>query len=272
MSYDAFDIFCNNETATTTILSSSLVLGADCLGENPQVNCPCCIECYNDRTGEYEINLSRNCDVIANQISIERNDENRIISEDDGGSSSSYEPATCNCVNKGFGDIEYYHNNITCNETCETCTIDGSICFTITDRTIVLSEDHSYPEYTSSTFEYTKGVVSAFPDDNNTIRNVVVEVKIYRPPDSLHIICSVRIDGQTCRSCSTSVCPNVGGGEFQGWKVLCDNIDLYGVDTSSGTVVDPCDASLFDVTTFGPLTLFALQDPYLRGTGCRPWI
>ena len=217
LDYDAFDIYCNQPKTTVK-------LRGDCLGDDPEVNCPCCAGCFDDRTGEYVQNISQVCELKAHKYEIF-----------DGGSRG----ATCSCPTEdGY--------NMTCTESCESCTKDGSVCVKSTGYGFLL-DDNGLNTATFNTFQYTNGI-----DDT------VIEFRTNR---ELSFSCSVLVNGEECRSCSSVTCRD----NYESYSIVCDNVLGSGPDA----VYDSCHGG--DYNPFGPLSIFTLQDPFLRH-GCGPWL
>ena len=55
LEHNALELFCNQSTLLVDIES-------DCLGDSPEVVCPCCTGCHNDVSGEYVFDISQFCD------------------------------------------------------------------------------------------------------------------------------------------------------------------------------------------------------------------
>ena len=205
-------IFCNQSDLVVDI-------HADCLGEVPEVHCPCCSACYDDATGDFDLNLFQVCSMLAIEDS---NEVDRGVH--------------CDC--SGDGQM------LSCDESCQSCNTDRTIC-------TVNSYDQAFDDTgvwlsTKSTFQYVKGL------------NATVTFE-YSPSEvGSGLSCSVSVDGEACDGCSYNFCTN---NEFVTIQVSCDNVQGLGNYFSCTPGIEDED--------FGPLTVFALQDPFLLD-GCPP--
>lgn len=205
---NAFDDFC----ALTTRVP---VIYADCVTE---IDCPCCTGCYDDMTGDFNFNQPQVCSSLA------------LDYEDDQDRGSA-----CTCSDDGL--------SLSCNESCETCSKDGTICasssyeqaFDVTGEWLGIN----------TTYQYTRGV-------NGTL---VLGVSWIEDVDGAAIQCWASVNGNMCRSCTYRQCPSDG---FLSIQVNCGNVEGAG---DSGA----CATS--DVS--GPLSVVTMQDPFLR-EGCAP--
>ena len=225
MEYDGFEAFCN-QTSSTSITG-------DCLGDDPEVLCPCCSSCSNDITGEAVLNLPRVCDIKAmNYEAIDHNDEVRA--------------STCSCPLEGMG------HNLSCTETCETCSKDGAVCFTNTGYSMDI-DDGGILTRTHSQFVFTKGRLS---------ETVVVDFWDHKEGGNINVpTCSVFLNGEECSSCAYFKCSN----GFSAWVVDCSNFD------DIGGYYTPCELPPDNYDDYGAVAVFAMQDEFLR-SGCRPWL
>ena len=172
--------------------------------------------CYDGILNETYVNHTQNCNISANTL------------RDD------YRGVSCNCIEGG--------RKLVCNETCQTCNRDGTICATNFGYGYDFDEEGLF-DTSFSTFRY----------DTNTENTPVDTVKIEVQFSSL---CEVIVDGELCRSCGYVSCVN----GFEGFRITCDNIEGVGN-------FNPCGMDYEDVSI--PLNIFAFQDPFVRD-GCEP--
>ena len=222
----------------------------------PEIMCDCCAECSNDVTGETELNLQSVCELKANA----HNDF-----DDSRG-------ATCGCP-QATQPLEGGGREVQCSETCETCTTDGTTCFQNFDYGLQLDDSGSVVR-TFATFVYTKGKLSGNSDggsgNNSTVSTpTVVEFEDNVINSNINVpACSVKVNGESCEACALFSCRD----GTRAWTVDCTNLKL-----GSGDLYDPCvggDGVEKDtVDKYGALTVFAMQDSFLReSTSCKPWL
>ena len=191
---ETFDVSSNNITGTFDGLfcntdnnrSAISVLGADCGGLDPKVDCSCCTLCCDAPTGNCTIDLPLACENAAEAMA-----SGEIF-----GASSEVPTGDCDCTDDG--------TSFSCTDiVCESCSEDESVCGVNTDYGFRLGDDARFVSYTSS-FQYTKG------------RNETVTLDA-----SLETLdCSVRVDGQDCSACAWFLCLDDSLGLF----VDCNNI------------------------------------------------
>ena len=198
-------------------------VSADCYGNDPKVDCPCCASCYDEAMGEVVWKPDIGCKLYAKSFEVL---EDRSMD--------------CTCLDGGY--------TLSCTEGCMACDHNRSICVQRRNFTEVY-DSVGAKMYTESTFRYAEG------------RNDEVLVHYNWNADASDNVCRVFLNGgQECESCTIVRCMN----NFQAVSVICDNVDGVGN-------YNPCNEFDADGTVDnGPLSLFALQDPFLRD-GCAPW-
>jgi hypothetical protein len=116
--------FCNK-----TILMTSI--GADCGGDPPEVNCPCCTKCCQD---------GDDCDLSV-----------PAICKTQAGKFESYPDrrAPCSCTEDG--------TYLSCTDTCESCYLVGDVCAVSTNYGYVVNGTTGVVEEFHNTLEYVTG-------------------------------------------------------------------------------------------------------------------
>ena len=163
---NAFDFFCDIFVGEDVPFVS-----ADCLGDDPEVQCPCCSECC-DKHGNCHFDIPKLCNKTA------RRWETKL----DRG-------LVCECQDGGY--------TMSCTETCQSCNEDKSICgfntgfgFTVDDAGISNS--------TWSTIRYVAG---------GELNSTTV---LFESSSSDEKDCTVSINGEQCHECTRVTCKNNG--------------------------------------------------------------
>ena len=214
---NAFDSFCSQSDLDVYIT-------ADCLGDPPEVNCPCCASCKHDSTNQTVVNVSQACEIYANRL-YNNDDENAERGD-----------VSCECIPEGSNN----NTRVSCVETCKTCSRDNNetakVC-AINSGYGRIYDALGGRESSFSTFQYVEG------------RNDTVRFEL-----SQSGLCNVFVNDRQCKSCNAGECASDG---FMTWTIDCDNVDGVGKFT-------PCSTGQREGEDYGALTIFALSDPYLR--------
>jgi Leucine-rich repeat (LRR) protein len=224
----------NNMTGTLDFICNEtplfITMTADCGGDDPLVDCPCCTRCCDHQNpGNCTTNFNSICAVY----------ENQYVSP--GG--KYYEEGrgtVCECVME-----EGSSNSLTlvCHDTaCTPCNRDGTVCVSSQEFGADYQEDSHFWTSWQATYQY-----SGLRNDTVTFRERIL--------DNYRTECEVAVNGAICDSCNSFECAD----SFSGFHVNCENVPGAGN-------VDLCDDNPDD---HGPLTVFALQDPLLV-SGCTP--
>jgi hypothetical protein len=221
----SLDMFCNQTSIFTKI-------DADCAGEEPAVECPCCTSCCDSLSGNCTINGEAVCQVekswFANETGPDYYESGETVCECTTGSNSDVGIATLSCK----------------DTQCQSCNQNGTVC-SINELYQYSYDEYGYHMHFHSTFQYVVG------------RKDTVTLDLEILPD-FTFICEAAVNGQVCNECFFARCVD----QFSGILVNCENVEGAGS-------VDLCHPELND--TDGPLTVFALQDPaFLQG--CPPRI
>ena len=209
----SLDMFCNREDLL-------IKLAADCGGDNPLMDCPCCATCCTP-LGECELVNDGICEIDSSNF---ESPSGRLHREDAG--------TECECLEDFESD-----NNLTlsCRDTiCESCSLDQHVC--------VISIEHRYTYYGPAwgdfraEFQYTSG------EYKDTI--VVFENQLINEFGDWE--CTVTVNGQQCNSCRRFYCES----GWDGYSVGCQNLGLGHVDNCQVREED----------AHGPLAVFAFQD------------
>ena len=204
---------------------------ADCGGDDPAVDCPCCVVCCDNISGHCTIDTLADCNV------------DKQIFELEGG--RHYFPGIgteCECSTNENNEVV-----MSCSDTaCQSCNQDGTVCS--------VNQDYSFTYYENSvrwreakySFQYVVGL------------NDTVTLTSSAPSEDIATFdsCEAMVNGEVCSSCFYRTCLNADEGA---WEVNCENVEGAGR-------VDVCDQ---DPEDDGPLTVFSLQDPSLL-QGCPP--
>lgn len=178
LAMNAFDDYCE--------LSNKVpVIYADCLAE---VDCPCCTGCYDDMTGDFNLNQPQVCSSLALDYA---EDEDRGLS--------------CECSVNGL--------SLSCDESCETCNKEGTICASSSYEQAF--DDAGEWLGINTTYKYTRGL-------NDT---VVLGVSPIVDVDAASVQCWASVNGNMCRSCTYRQCPSDG---FLSIQVNCINLEGVG--------------------------------------------
>jgi hypothetical protein len=206
---------------------------ADCGGEDPEVECSCCVSCCDSTSQPCQYNTTNAC--LAEKSRYDRPKGLEYV-ESAG--------TVCECIN-----FDTDATTFSCMDTqCQSCNLDGTVC------AINKQYQFSYPyddntRYTlkfQATYQYVVG------------RNDKVTLETTALSDS-SIACEVTVNGQVCKSCFLSACLD----GFYGLGVVCDNVEGAGY-------IDLCDEKRNDDD--GPLAVFAFQDrSFLQGCPPRIW-
>ena len=159
---------------------------------DPEVMCPCCVGCTNNRDNVTTINLPLVCEISRSHFENERGHEY----DETRGSS-------CSCDETG--------EVMTCNDSpsCQSCNQDNTVC--------AVNSNYGWKFDTMgkkiawrNTLQYVQG------DRSDTIEfeNVAVDVELGIWE------CHVSVNGQLCSSCSSLAC-NDGA---EGYGVNCENV------------------------------------------------
>ena len=240
--------FCNSPSIVTEIRADCLGGGDD--GTPPQVDCPCCTFCCDDRTGACEINAQGTCEVGKSRFT----DETRGI---------FYEPergATCDCfdisdVNADASDESW---ELSCTDTtCMSCNKDETICA----HNVEYGWEHHEArlDIWTSTYQYVDVEGSGVVDGESSslqYLNDTVQFKYWT--DEQYILhCEVSVNGEQCRGCARVVCSD----RHRTYSVNCDNVEGVGN-------MNACQS---DQVT-GLLQVIAWADPVYSKDNCRPRI
>lgn len=217
------DAFCEVPTSVWTI-------EADCGGDDPEIDCPCCITCCDDISGNCTIDGVQACEVSKGYFAAPGG---RHFVDGAG--------ATCECsINENNEAV------LSCTDTeCQSCNRDGSVCSVNSDYSFTFYPESVFWRQAVYSFQYVEGL------------NDTVTFRTWSESEELASFnsCEVFVNGQKCNSCLWRTCLNVDGA----WEVNCENVAGAGR-------VDVCDQEPEDT---GPLTVFALQDISLL-QGCPP--
>ena len=200
---------------------------ADCGGDTPEILCPCCIECCEDRTGY--------CDFQDPERSFEdwESDCPQLINdiESDGLS-------RCECSSTGWGqNVSCYHI-----DDCPTCNEDGTICGSMLYFSYQFDETGISSSYRGM-FQYHQG-------DGGRASPVTIETY----DDFCYHF--VAVNGQECTNVSRVQCQ---GGHW-GLEIDCRNVVLFNNETDETAddplTYDPCILEL----SGGVLDVFGWRD------------
>ena len=221
---DSMEDFCTDEEYLQWTIE------ADCGGEFPLVECPCCVGCCDAISSECIVNKKASCDVERGYFELE------------GGSYFVPEAnATCECA---VSENDPQDVAILCSDNCRSCNKDGSVCAENVDYSFKAFNNSALWKESTATFQYVVG------------RNDTVTLKTNKTSlEDQQLRCEVLVNDQVCNSCIWRICLN-GVGAFE---VNCENVEGAGR-------VDVCDQAREDK---GPLAVFALQDSALLD-GCPP--
>ena len=186
------------------------------------VDCPCCSACYDSVEDMRRIDVLQSCELEI---------RNRVFEE----SRKNH----CDC-SPPSQERDVYSVYMDCSETCQSCSSDGSICATNVDYGYGI-DVLGNARYAFSTFRYVRGLdaLVGFESRRQSVDG-----------------CTVWVNGEQCRHCSTHRCLD----GWQGYSVQCDNLDGVGS-------FNHCGGSSVD----GPLAVFGMQDSrHLRG--CQPFM
>ena len=248
---DSLGFFCHHTV-------SSVFLEADCLGDSPEVDCPCCVSCYNNETQDYVVNLPKVCQ-LETHLFLDDNDDNHNNGGNNYGSNgdmtSNDRNVTCACHHD---DVRGY--TMSCSEDCTSCTKDGSYCVRNVDY------GYTYDEFgvfnsSRSTFRSIRGrnetvlFETGFAQDDDDNNGGSDGEGDGNENDNHQMVCSVSIDGRKCRDCGKFFCPS----GFSGFHARCDNVEGFGN-------IDLCDDHYDD----GVLSVFTMQDPMQNSGSCHP--
>ena len=167
---------------------------ADCGGEEPFVDCPCCSHCCDRITGECEVQQELLGEVVNHHFT----SPNGYFYDDAKG-------AVCAC------DVKEESVEQHCFDTqCLICNKEETICAQSIDYGLILS-DNAYYDGVHNKFQYVVG------------RNDTVTFKsdYSNPVDAK---CSVSVNNQDCSFCQLLRC----GDGFMGYEIRCENIEGAG--------------------------------------------
>ena len=238
-----------------TVNSPVTRISADCGGDIEALitNCSCCIQCCDSRSDEPS--CVNNTQAVCSWSESIYTDPNGPY---------YHEGANTNCECDEVvsdGEDETGSLSLSCIENvdqtmkCESCNKDGTSCFITKDFEHTLTPTGETSLY-KATFEYTVG----------SAKDVILEFewRIRNLDEGQDNRCQVSLNGDDCINCIYMLCVD---NRFRGYVVDCSNIaylDADGNSKNAGTI-DICDENPEDT---GPLSLFALQDPFLVGDGC----
>ena len=270
-----------------------------------EVPCDCCFVCRNDVTGVGTYNAQRACELKSTRYNTLYN----IGNNDDNNNSNNIRGSTCECTttttatttdDDGRGGDDDKHkddedvedastlakktNNatilMTCSEEiCETCTKDGVVCAKNIEKGFIINDENGRVMETFSKFIYSKGP-SHLLNTQVEFRDVITTDDPGFGSAVFDSVCFAYVNGKQCRACNKLECRN----GYYSWRVSCDNVLLVEEDededatsTTTSTTASNYDSCYSDPDLnnydYNALTIFALQDPYLRdGSGCRPWL
>ena len=168
----------------------SFELFADCGGDIPAVDCPCCAHCCEQSTGECELEQEMQCEVA-----------NYHITQENGMHYDESRGTICSCVGEGDNVQQQ------CTDTsCLTCNKEETVCAKNTNYGITVGLG-GYWGGVHNTLEYVIG-------RNDTV-TFSTDYSMESDPS-----CKVEVNGQECASCILLLCSD----GFGGYSIRCDNI------------------------------------------------
>jgi hypothetical protein len=170
------------ETFCTSQQLASLT--AECGGATPMIDCPCCTICCDGDDCVIQ-NLNETCLTRAETLQ----------------NFDPFRDATCECSDS---------TQVTCTETCESCSVDGTSCVKSTNHGHDLNPENGERLNFFNTFEYVKG---PYNGTVLTFRETLL--------DQLTDECEVTVNGQACRACRRQVCKS----DLVGLTIVCDNLN-----------------------------------------------
>ena len=234
------DSFCNNRDGSESNLIS--VLGADCGGFLPEVNCSCCTLCCDDVSGTCDVDLVQICQVSAQTMAIGKVFGNGNGNGNDVTSENNL-PVVCDCQEDG--------KSFSCSDwECQSCSTkhDGNvICGVNMDYGYQFSDEGDIVAYSTS-FQYTVG------------RNELVHM--HRSLEN-PLQCRVEVNGHKCSDCGVYYCLD----DSIGLRIDCSNVAVEqdGVEHSGGQY-DTCSDLHDEGGVLEVLDMFFVE----TYTGCRP--
>ena len=208
-----------------------VIVDGDCGGPAPEVDCTCCAKCCDDITGTCDYNVTVACQ--AEHVTLFEQVVNR--------------GTVCTCQESSNPQDCFVDdwNTVTtcapkttglCDDSCESCNQDGSICAIATDYGWNYYDSGYWYQY-HATIQYTKG-------RHETILFEYVDWPFWEY--------KVYIDGVQCNNIVASTCPD-GSASY---TIDCANVD-------GESVLNTCD--IFD--TGGALEVFSYE---FKQSDCKP--
>ena len=234
----SFDGFCSKGADLITRLT------ADCGGDDPAVDCPCCARCCGNNLsspppsfvgGDDREECVENMEVVCQLDSRQYDHVNGTLYNEAANT-------TCDCVGDGL-DI-----TMVCNDECQTCNLNGTVC--ISSQVSIgynaeltnFQATRNWQAYKKREYQYVLG------------KNDTLEFVRYLTEDAERYL-ELYVNGVLCNSIDEKNCDD----SYDGFQIDCENVDGAGS-------VDSCSP---DLEYDGPLMVFLMGDPLYR-QGCAP--